>query len=160
MAAFQAVIPKAGRPLSSPFRRFRLRPIADIDQAIYHPQMLTFTPLEKSVLDTICMMERPSMPRLREVLSTGVVTSRENTGHGFYTRFLTTARKDDHWTPMIDGPYARMLDMGEGALMCFFLWCAEQGPTTLEGFQLGNAGASVDLKARDLGTLRFSEVAY
>lgn len=62
---------------------------------------------------------------------------------------------------MIDGPCARMLDMGDDALMGFILWCSERGPETLEGFQFGDAeGETVDLKTRHLGALRFSEISY
>ncbi len=123
--------------------------------------MLTITHLERSILDAICMVESPSMPALREVLSTAVVVSRENTGHGFYTKLRLTAPCDGRWMQMIDGPCARMFDMRDDALMGFILWCSEHGPETLEGFQFGDAkGDTVDLKTRDLGTLRFSEIAY
>ena len=101
------------------------------------------------------------MPALREALSKALVISRDNTGHGFYTAFRTTAPQDGAWVHMIDGPCARMLDMGEDAVMGFILWCSERGPTTLEGFQFGDsAGDTVDLRTRDLGALRFSEIAY
>jgi hypothetical protein len=123
--------------------------------------MMTFTHLERSILNAICDVERANMSALREALSTAVVASRENTGHGFYTHFRTAAFDRARWTQMIRGPSARMLDMGMDAVMGFILWCSEQGPTTLEGFQLGDAaGDTVDLKTRDLETLRFSEIAY
>jgi hypothetical protein len=120
--------------------------------------MLTFTPLERSVLDAICTAERATSPTLSEVLSTALVTSRDNTGHGFYTAFQTTARaaKDTPWIHMIDGPFVHMLDMGDDALMGFILWCSDDGPTTLEGYQLGDpAGNTVDLKTTDLSKLQF-----
>lgn len=139
----------------------RRRPVADIVKALYLPGMLTLTHLERSVLDAICMVERPSMPALRDVLSTAFVASRENTGHGFYTELQITAPHDGRWMQMIGGPCARMLDMGDDAVMGFILWCSEQGPTTLEGFQLGDAaGDTVDLTTRDLAKLRCSEIAY
>lgn len=101
------------------------------------------------------------MPALQEVLSTAVVATRENTGHGFYTELRTAAPRNERWINKINGPCARMLDMGEDAVMGFILWCSEQGPTTLEGFQLGDSsGHTVDLRTRDLGALRFSEIAY
>ena len=123
--------------------------------------MMTFTHLEESILDAICAVERADTPALREVLSTAIVTTRENTGHGFYTHFRTTAPESAHWKHIINGPCARMLDMGMDAMMGFILWCSEQGPTTLEGFQLGDAaGDTIDLRSRNLETLRFSEIAY
>jgi len=90
--------------------------------------MVQFTHLERSILDAICMIERPSMPKLREVLSTAVVSTRENTGHGFYTRLQLTVSDDGPWTQMIVGPSARMLDMGDDAVMGFILWCSQRGP--------------------------------
>lgn len=122
--------------------------------------MLAFIYLEKSILDAIGKVERPSLPMLSEVLSTAVVGSRENTGHGFYTK-LTTAVQGVRWAHMIDGPSARMLNMGDDAVMGFILWCSDQGPTTLEGFQFGDSTRkTVDLRTRDLGELRFSELLY
>ncbi|WP_143058541.1 hypothetical protein [Sphingomonas sp. OV641] len=138
-----------------------LRPVANIGEAIYRVKMLTFTHLERSILDAICLVERPSIPGLQEILSTATVVSRDNTGHGFYTKFRTAPLQDERWENMIPGPIARMLDMGEDALMGFILWCSEQGSNTLEGFQLGDsAGDTVDLKTRDLGALRFSDIGY
>jgi len=129
--------------------------------------MLAFTHLERSVLDAICMEEHPSMPALQEALSSAAVLSRENTGLGFYTEFQTahppapSSDEGTRWASMIEGPCARMLGMGEEALMGFILWCSEDGPTTLEGFQLGDsAGDTVDLKIHDLQALQFSEVGY
>lgn len=123
--------------------------------------MKTFTHLEKSILDAICAVERVDTPALCEVLSTAIVASRENTGHGFYTHFRTTAPVRANWERVIDGPCARMLDMGTDAMMGFILWCSEQGPTTLEGFQFGDvAGNTIDLRTRDLEALRFSEITY
>jgi len=122
--------------------------------------MVQFTHLERSILDAICMVERPSMPKLREVLSTAVASTRENTGHGFYTRLQLTVSDDGPWTQIIDGPSARMLDMGDDAVMGFILWCSQRGPETLEGFQYGDAaGNTVDLHTFDLEMLRFSEIA-
>lgn len=124
-------------------------------------QMIPLTHLEKSILDAICMEERLSMPTLREVLATASVSIRENTGHGFYTSLQLTVSNDGPWKPMIDGPYARMLDMGDDAVMGSILWCSERGPETLEVFQYGDAaGTTVDLKTFDLETLRFSDIVY
>lgn len=122
---------------------------------------MPFTHLERSILDVICAVERPDMPTLREVLTTAVVVSRENTGHGFYTHFRTSASTGGRWIRMIDGPSASMVDMGIDAVMGFILWCSEIGPTTLEGYQLGDAaGNTVDLATRELDTLQFSEITF
>jgi hypothetical protein len=122
--------------------------------------MVPLTHLERSILDAICMVERPSMPKLREVLSTAVVSTRDNTGHGFYTRLQLMVPANGPWMQMIDGPSARMLHMGDDAVMGFILWCSERGPETLERFQYGDAaGNTVDLHTFDLEALRFSEIA-
>jgi len=122
---------------------------------------MRFTHLEENVLAAICAVEPADAPILYKLLSTAVVVSRENTGHGFYTEFTTTASESGPWQRMIKGPCARMLDMGEDAVMSFILWCSEQGPTTLEGFQLGDAaGDTIDPRKRDLESLRFSEIGY
>ncbi|HEX8388492.1 MAG TPA: hypothetical protein VF636_05705 [Sphingomonas sp.] len=123
--------------------------------------MLTFTPLEKSVLDAICKAEYATLPSLSEVLSNARIMSRDNTGHGFYTEFQTyaCATSGALWPSMIDGPSVRMLDMGDNALMGFILWCSESGPTTLEGYQLGDSvGNTIDLRERDLTKLRFRAI--
>jgi hypothetical protein len=123
--------------------------------------MTPFTHLERSVLDAICTAESSTMPALRGVLSEAIVVSRDNTGHGFYTEFRTAPIQGATWTSMISGPSALMSDMGAGAVMGFILWCSGQGPTTLEGVQLGDAvGATVDLKGYDLEALRFKSIGY
>lgn len=122
---------------------------------------MTFTQLERSVLDAIFAVQRPDMPTLHDVLTTAVVVSRENTGHGFFTHFRTSASTGRRWVRMIDGPSASMVDMGIDAVMGFILWCSELGPTTLEGYQLGDAaGNTVDLATRELDALQFSEITY
>lgn len=121
--------------------------------------MVPLTQLERSILDAICMRERRSFPKLREVLSTAVVSNRENTGYGFYTTLHLTAI-DVIPCFQFDGPYVRMLDMGDDAAMGFMLWCSEQGPRTLEGWQIGEEGNLVDLHTFDLETLRFSAILW
>jgi len=75
-------------------------------------------------------------------------------------RLQLTVSDDGPWTQIIDGPSARMLDMGDDAVMGFILWCSQRGPETLEGFQYGDAaGNTVDLHTFDLEMLRFSEIA-
>jgi hypothetical protein len=121
-----------------------------------------FTHLEKSVLDAICDAQSSALPGLAEVLSTAVVVSRENTGHGFYTNFRAASGTYQlTWPRPIAGPNARMIGLGDDARMGFLLWCSEDEPNSLEGFQYGDTnGQTVDLKALDLASLRFSELEW
>lgn len=122
--------------------------------------MLTFTDLEQSVIDAICDAQRDTLAGLTEFMSSAEVLSRENTGHGFYTYFRA-APLDPHcvWPHPISGPNAKMIGLGEDALMGFLLWCSTGEPSVLEGFQYGDVtGETVDLKTFDLTTLSFSQL--
>jgi hypothetical protein len=124
--------------------------------------MTEFTPLELSVLDAICIAYGGAHPGIAERVGTAVFLSRENTGHGFYTEFNSTAGvPEPSWPAPIDGPHARMIGMGEDALMGFIMWVNMDGANTLEGFQIGvAAGGETDLRALNLSELRFSGLVW
>ncbi len=123
---------------------------------------MKFTQLETAALEAICVNMRDTLPRLDGFISSAVVVSRENTGHGFYTYFDThPAIADSVWPSPIGGPDAYMLGLGENAIMGFLLWCSGNEPSALEGFQYGDAkGETVDLKRRDLAKLRFHHLEW
>ena len=123
--------------------------------------MSGFTYLERSVLDSIGTRYGAAHPGIAERMRTAVYLSRENTGHGFYTEFVSSAGTPEPSWPTIECPYARMVHMGNGAIMGFILWVGMNGANTLEGFQFGDAaGEYVDLKARNLADLDFSELEW
>jgi hypothetical protein len=120
-----------------------------------------FTHLEQCVLDTICSTWEQDQNTLRSLMHSARIIERENTGHGFYTRFQVdhaiTSPIDG--VRMFDGPVARMTGMGQGMTMGFILWFKDGYPDCLEGFQnCDEGGETVDLKTRDLALLTFSRL--
>jgi hypothetical protein len=122
----------------------------------------TFTHLEKCVLDAICAEHRDTIPHLAEYLSAAEFMCRNNTGHGFYTRFRSAASDaDPNWPRPVEGPHAYMIGMGVDAIVGFLLWCCEGKPSSLEGFQYGDStGRTVDLRTWDLSTLQFHRLEW
>ena len=118
--------------------------------------MTSFTVLESAVLRKICERS-PARGALEQLLSTASVTDRENTGHGFNTRFELDPRLPS--VPSLEDPIlggaALLNDIG--VLMGFLLWSKDGRPHCLEGFQYGDRdGATVDLKNLNLEALRYS----
>ena len=124
--------------------------------------MLEFTHLEKSVLGAICETQGCALPGLADLLSTAVPVSRKNTGHGFYTNFhAAPGTFQSSWRRPIAGPNVRMIGLGRDAMMRFLLWCSEDEPHSLEGYQNGDAtGQTVNLKTLDLAELRFCQIEW
>jgi len=113
--------------------------------------MVGFTNLEVAVLNLICEQR----PLLKQLLETASVVERDNTGHGFYTRFAT-----DHSLPslpwsagMVDGPNLRVGVGSVEAPMGFILWLKAGRPDCLEGFQYATEEGEIDLKAHDLSAM-------
>lgn len=122
-----------------------------------------FTPLEAAVLAAICEAELENGAGLRLLLDGAQLIERENTGHGFNTRFDISR---DH-APLTsisnptDGPIAHMTDLGRGAVMGFLLWFSDGYPNCLEGYQYGDeSGDTVDLRQYDLTALTFSRLDW
>ncbi len=115
-----------------------------------------FTTLERAVLEAICAARPEDGAALRRLLATARVLGRDNTGHGFYASFEVSpdrppVRLHPRSDPLV---WAEMEGMGPGMTMGFVLW-----PDCLEGFQNGDeTGATVDLRTRDLGTLRVRRI--
>jgi hypothetical protein len=123
----------------------------------------TFTQLESAILDAICESELENPAGLKMLLDSAELTERDNTGHGFYTRF-DVSRDRPALSPKsnpLDGPIAHMVDLGEGMLMGFLLWFSDGYPNCLEGYQYGDkSGKTVDLRQRDLAALDFSKLDW
>src|SRR6266481_7691242 len=93
-----------------------------------------FTHLEQAVLTAICEMCSPDQAALEAQLSTATLLSRENTGAGFYARFvvdraLSTAIGDMRSR---NGPEAKIDGLEHG--MGFILWLEEGYADCLEGY--------------------------
>ena len=126
--------------------------------------MSAFTALEDAALKAICDRYAGIGDYLSPVLATAKIRERDNTGHGFYTRFdvdRALPLPPESIPPVGSGPIAHMVDMGVGNMMGFILWFANGYPDCLEGFQYGaSSGETVDLKSRDLRTLRFTSIEW
>ena len=109
-----------------------------------------FTPLERAVLNAICEMHSEDRGALEAELSTATFCSRQNNGHGFYTRFSV-----DHGSstsvrgPQLkNGPMARIDGLKHG--MGFVLWLEKGYANCLEGFGYGE-----DISVLNLETVSF-----
>jgi hypothetical protein len=125
--------------------------------------MSEFTHLERAILDAICSAQWEGSAALNTLLASARVIERDNTGHGFNTRFHVGT---DHpalapTSNPLNGPIAHMIDMGQGMLMGFLLWFSDGYPNCLEGYQYGDeSGNQVDLRQRDLATLSFGQLDW
>jgi hypothetical protein len=106
-----------------------------------------FTPLESAVLSATCEMHPEDQVALKAQLSTATLSSRQNSGHGFYTRFSV-----DHGssTPvkgpqLKNGPMARIDGLKHG--MGFILWLEKGYANCLEGFGYGEDISVLNLEA-------------
>ena len=111
-----------------------------------------FSKLEISVLKSYCCNDPDRGGDLRSWLSSAVVNERENTGYGFFTRYIT--RPVDmlpfNISP-ISGPRAFIPDLGQDFSMSFLLWMDSGYPKELEGFQCGKSlECDLDLKKVDI----------
>jgi len=106
-----------------------------------------FTALERAVLAAICDMNSGDRAALEAQLSTATLLSRENTGAGFYARFvvdraLSTAigdmRSRNGQEAKIDG-----LEHGMG----FILWLEEGYADCLEGYSYAESTTGIVLEA-------------
>lgn len=127
--------------------------------SIHDPCVIIFTILEQSVLNEICSAEPRYGAALRSMLDAARLECRENTGHGFYTRFHVDRSLPPFGHHRLAGPFAQMIGMGPGQTMGFILWFENGYPATLEGYQnADDRGKTVDLKYRDLTALSFEEL--
>jgi hypothetical protein len=124
---------------------------------------LTFTQLESAILDAICDADLENPAGLKLLLDGAQLIERDNTGHGFNTRF-NVSRDHPSLTPKsnpVDGPIAHMVDLGPGMLMGFLLWFSDGYPNCLEGYQYGDeSGERVDLRQWDLSALSFRKLDW
>jgi hypothetical protein len=109
-----------------------------------------FTPLESAVLSATCEMHPEDRVALKAQFSTATLSSRQNNGHGFYTRFSVVHESS---TPvrgpqLKNGPTARIDGLKHG--MGFILWLEKGYATCLEGF-----GYEEDISVLNLETVGF-----
>jgi hypothetical protein len=114
------------------------------------PANSIFSPLERSVLQAICEAHPADRAALEAQLSTAILTSRENTGHGFYTRFsVDRSISAPVAAPRLrNGPPAKVDGVAYG--MGFILWLKEAYADCLEGYTYGD----------DTTELRFETVGF
>lgn len=118
--------------------------------------MGVLTTLECAVFAMIGEDHRDTADRLSQLIASANVTMRENTGHGFYTRFeVDRGRPPVHQGQgPVSGPNLDVQVGGEVLMMGFLLWLTDDYPSCLEGFQYcTRAGDQLDLKQEDLNAL-------
>lgn len=128
-----------------------------------NPNLAEFTALEAGVLSAVCR-RNPELTDFTALLSTAQLKERENTGHGFYTRFTvdTSMPALAHQARLVDGPNAEVSLGQDVLLMGFILWLDGGYPACLEGYQYANltTGIDVDLRRIDLGELALGRLAW
>jgi hypothetical protein len=106
-----------------------------------------FTLLERAVLTAICEMHSADRAVLEAQLSTATFLSRENTGAGFYTRFVveraTSAALAGERSRA--GPEIKIDGLRHG--MGFILWLKEGYADCLEGYSYAEPTTSIVLEA-------------
>ncbi|MGD9740088.1 MAG: hypothetical protein AB7O56_16070 [Bauldia sp.] len=121
--------------------------------------MSDFTRLEREVFAAFQEAAPAIAAPLQVLLDQARLIERDNTGHGFFTKFEV-----DRVLPPLDKPYpftvdleVRVRDVVLG--MSFILWASEGYPTCLEGWQFGSWDGSswdgpwLDLRGDDLASL-------
>jgi hypothetical protein len=112
--------------------------------------MIGFTALETAALMDICRLFPAESTTLLAQLDTASVSSRENTGHGFFTNF-TVSRK----TSALEGE--RLRSGGEALVqgieypLEFILWLSDGYANCLEGYSVGGD----DTVGLDLASVSF-----
>jgi hypothetical protein len=122
---------------------------------------LEFTGLERAVFSAISQQHQSIGVQLRDLLATARISERENTGHGFYTRFNVDSAMPAITSPerMLSGPNADVSVGHEALQMGFVLWLDGGYPVCLEGFQYGTqSGQSIDLKQKRLSDLEWLQL--
>jgi hypothetical protein len=108
------------------------------------PAESIFTPLECAVLDAICEAHPADRTALEAQLSTATLSSRENTGGGFYTHFSVDLSAS---TPIAaprlrNGPSAKVDGVTYG--MGFILWLEKGYADCLEGYTFDDSTTELD----------------
>ena len=106
-----------------------------------------FTLLEEAVLTAICEMHSADRATLEAQLSTATLSSRENTGAGFYTRFAVerTSSAALSGERSRSGPETRIDGLRHG--MGFILWLKEGYADCLEGYSYAESTTGIVLEA-------------
>jgi hypothetical protein len=106
-----------------------------------------FTSLEQAVLAAICAMHATDRSALETQLSTATLLSRENTGAGFFTRFVVNRGSSAAigGKRLRDGPTAKIEGLAHG--MGFILWLKEGYADCLEGYSYEESTTDLVLEA-------------
>ncbi|MCW5714808.1 MAG: hypothetical protein KIT43_09890 [Bauldia sp.] len=123
--------------------------------------MSDFTTLEAQAFEAMSVTHPQLAEGLRGLLATARVTARDNTGHGFYTRFeVDRSQPPLGVSPPLEGATFNVRAGEEVLLMDFLLWVDPEGhPNCLEGYQLAAmvgevpSAGPVDLRKENLTTL-------
>jgi hypothetical protein len=114
---------------------------------------VSFTPLERAVLDAICEADAADREALQAQFATATLRSRGNTGGGFFTHFdVDRSTSPVGGARLRDGPVARI--DGLQGWMGFILWLNEGFADCLEGYSYEGSTAAVDLEAARFDLLR------
>ncbi len=110
-----------------------------------------FTPLERAAIEAICL-EYPALAEaLRTQSVTAIVTSRENTGVGFFTHFQVASGVTPLPRPF-ESPLGTVSTTIVGMEMYFMIWVSKEGlADCIEGYTIGDA----DTSEVDLSTVTF-----
>jgi hypothetical protein len=113
-----------------------------------------FTNLERAVLAAICEMHSADRAALEAQLSTATLLSRENTGGGFFTRFVVDRASSVAVGGMRlrDGPAIRIDGLEHG--MGFILWLKEGYADCLEGYSYAESTTGLALEGVGFEVLR------
>lgn len=113
-----------------------------------------FTRLEQTVLTAICEMHSSDRATLEAQLATATLSSRENTGAGFYTRFAVERASSAALTGERSraGPETKIDGLSYG--MGFVLWLKEGYADCLEGYSYAESTTDIILEAVGFEILR------
>jgi hypothetical protein len=113
-----------------------------------------FTALERAVLNEICDMHPADQAALRAQLLTATLRTRENTGAGFYTRFVVERRSSAALAGERSrvGPETKIDGLQHG--MGFILWLKEGYADCLEGYSYGESTGGIALEAINFEIVR------
>jgi hypothetical protein len=105
-----------------------------------------FTPLERAVLTHICDMYSSDRAALEGQLSTATLLSRQNTGAGFYTRFVVEQSSSAAIAGERSraGPETKIDGLHHG--MGFILWLEEGYADCLEGYSYDDSTTDIVLE--------------
>ena len=152
--ALQHRVKREGRIVSrrdALIQRSNLRPASHGELFFLHAMSdLIFTPLECAVLAAICEMHPADREVLESQLDSARLSSRENTGAGFYTRFSEDPSSSSpiRGVRLRESPQFKIDGLKHG--MGFILWLKQGYANCLEGYSYDDSTENTRLE-----TVRF-----